>query len=76
MNNPIHMGCAYTTSCGLIPAMFFYKYKAMQILGAVVGCAGILAATIFELATSGAIGLVFGILFLVFGIVGRRLNEE
>jgi hypothetical protein len=47
----------------------------MQGLGAIIGGIGLLAATVLRLHLAGAIGLAFGILFLLIGIAGARLDQ-
>jgi len=47
----------------------------MQVLGAIVGGAGLFAATVLRHPVGGAIGLAFGILFLLIGIAGARLDQ-
>jgi hypothetical protein len=55
--------------------MLSIRYKLMQVLGAIIGGVGLLAATVLRHPLSGAIGLAFGILFLLIGIAGARLDQ-
>lgn len=55
--------------------MFSFKYKLMQLLGAIIGVIGLLAATVLRLPMGGVIGLSFGILFILVGVVGARLDQ-
>lgn len=69
------MGCHRESVCGLIAPMLSIKYKLIQLLGAIIGGAGLLAATVLRQPMGGVIGLTFGILFILVGIVGSLLDQ-
>lgn len=48
----------------------------MQLLGEIIGGMGLLAAIVLHHPLDGAIGLGFGILFLLVGIAGARFDER
>ena len=51
------------------------KYKCMKLAGAVLGCAGVLAAK-FHVTDGAMIALSGGTLFLMCGLVGSWVNDE
>lgn len=55
--------------------MLSLKYKLIQLLGAIIGGIGLLAATVLRLPLGGVIGLTFGILFILIGVAGSRLDQ-
>ena len=72
---PIYMGCQCRRRCGLIAPMLSLKYKLIQLLGALIGSIGLLAATVLRQPVGGVLGLSFGIVFLLIGVVGARLDQ-
>lgn len=55
--------------------MLSFKYKLIQLLGAIIGGIGLLASTVLRQPLGGMIGLTFGILFILIGILGARLDQ-
>lgn len=55
--------------------MLSYKYKLIQLAGAIIGGIGLIAATTLRQPLGGVIGLSFGIFFILIGLVGARLDQ-